>query len=339
MDLERRAVVKLENLADKKAHRMPAEVRGEVPDPDPVVAVARARSQPLTGGRDLARDPRCVGDALPLRIVEERERRQGAAVRRKDFRAETRPHVGDHGPGGGFLPQMHQVLVGVRLVGIDEQRREQFGRSLLERAVFFEHPPEVQVKVAAMRRARQRRSPRPKRRCPIPHGFARKAEVYRSLVQVGLKQQRFLIGDCSALGVSQLHEQHAEIEPCGAGLPGGRISPDPSLVQDCGLIIRQAVRQLNQLEGADGRHRLDETRVRCSARVIWWGHEAVIGHGRVALIFVRLQHHEPRRILVGRNSQRTRLSNGKWRSQRQPDQAWRVVLIGLFFLPPRLIRR
>ena len=69
VDLEPRAVVQFQQFGDQKAHRVAAEIGGEVADPQPVMGIACSRGQAFRCWRHFAGNPVGGAGGLQGRVV------------------------------------------------------------------------------------------------------------------------------------------------------------------------------------------------------------------------------------------------------------------------------
>ena len=183
-DLEARAVVAFQKLGDQVAHRMAAEIRRQIADPQPVVGIAACGRQTLRRRGHLAVDPARADPGLTGRIVDQRQRRQRPGILRGRVLAQPR-HPGRGGrPGGGALAVVHQMLHHIGLMRVDQQRRPRLLDRLAQPAAVFQQPRHLDMDLSPrlgrgqqlapggqgrVGRARSlQRQPAPKPRLPQP---------------------------------------------------------------------------------------------------------------------------------------------------------------------------
>ena len=106
--VEPRTVMQFQQFGDQEAHRMAAEIGGEIADADAVMGITRGRGQGAADRRGLAVDPVRPGGGLQRGVVVKRQRRQRTAVCRRLRRGQAGHVKAGDGPGG----QNHKLTDG-----------------------------------------------------------------------------------------------------------------------------------------------------------------------------------------------------------------------------------
>ena len=125
IDLEAAAIMALEQFGHEKAHRVAAEIRRQVANPDPVVSVLHDRAEAVRNGCNLACNPACDHLTLHIDVVRERQEAERSCLLQQRFRRQARHVRQQHRPSARLLADMHPMLNDVGLGRVGKQRSPQ----------------------------------------------------------------------------------------------------------------------------------------------------------------------------------------------------------------------
>ena len=212
------AVVLLEQVGHQIGHRVQAEVRRHVADPQLAVGVAGGRAQARrVAGRHFPRDPGRVRGVLQRGVVGQRQQRQRARRGQHGVPVEARQAREDR-PGAGLGLDADPVVDGVGLAGVCEQAGREGPFGLVVVLQLFQEPAALVEQRGAVLVALQGVPPHVEGALGVARLLAAQARVDRRGSEVGLVGQRRLEGGPGLGAGTGGGELDAEVVPGGVKL-------------------------------------------------------------------------------------------------------------------------